>query len=102
MHAGYPQRLWDRATAGGPDRPPRQRLAKQGCGERKVIYGKGLLADEGLRRSRAQMGHGRGKFRGHTLDRAFSVNYDIFIRAARTILGQYGKGSGLWWRQGEA
>ena len=57
------------------------------------LMARDLLADEGLRRSNAQWVMVVDKFEDHTLDRAFNVNYDIFIERLRTNLGQYGKGS---------
>ena len=57
------------------------------------LMARDLLADDGLRRSHAQWVMVVDKFEDHTLDRAFSVNYDIFIERLRTNLGQFGKGS---------
>jgi len=57
------------------------------------LMARDLLADEGLRRSHAQWVMVVDRFEDHTLDRAFHVNYDIFIERLRTNLGQYGKGS---------
>jgi len=56
------------------------------------LMARDLLADEGLRRASAQWVMVVDKFEDHTLDRAFNVNYDIFIERLRTNLGQYGKG----------
>jgi len=57
------------------------------------LMARDLLADEGLRRANAQWVMVVDRFEDHTLDRAFNVNYDIFIERLRTNLGQYGKGN---------
>jgi hypothetical protein len=57
------------------------------------LMARDLLADEALRRANAQWVMVVDKFEDHTLDRAFNVNYDIFIERLRTNLGQYGKNS---------
>src|SRR3954462_9793079 len=43
------------------------------------LMARDLLADEGLRRASAQWVMVVDRFEDHTLDRAFNVNYDIFI-----------------------
>src|SRR2546421_7329497 len=57
------------------------------------LMARDLLADEGLRRANAQWVMVVDRFEDRTIDRRFSVNYDIFIERLRTNLGQYGKGN---------
>src|SRR3954470_23765691 len=56
------------------------------------LMARSLVSDDVLRRANAKWTMVVDNFEDHTLDRAFNVNYELFIVRLKTNLSKYGRG----------